>query len=329
SIHPNIRREVWCFLLEIYPWDSSSKERKAIFSKKSNKYMQLKEKWLNNKKQNVDDTFEDQKHQIEKDVCRTDKQTKYFMSDTVPHNTLDSYLLEENPHLKTMRDILLTYNEYNKTLGYVQGMCDLLSPLYVIMENEILSFWAFVGFMKRMQYNFFEDQSGMRKQLIILDQLIHLMDPKLYTYLEDTSIWFKREFEWDDVLRLWERLWTNHITSQFHLFVALAILDKHKNIIMGKYHLKDFDEILKYINDLSMTIDLESTLQRAEILFYKFQQILKTIDTNSSTEAVSFIDCPKKNKNAENDINALPIQSNKLPFISNCLRELLNTEPTI
>jgi TBC1 domain family member 15 len=34
---------------------------------------------------------------------------------------------------------------------------------------------------------------------------------------------------------------------------------------------REFDEVLKYINDLSMTIDLESTLVRAEVLFYRFQ----------------------------------------------------------
>ncbi|KAG5518636.1 hypothetical protein PMAC_002605 [Pneumocystis sp. 'macacae'] len=242
SVHPSIRKEVWCFLLEIYPWDSSSEERETIFSKKCDEYMELKQKWQNNKRQNIDDTFDDQKHQIEKDVRRTDKQTHYFSNDIIVQNTSDSYLLEGNPHLETIRNILLTYNEYNKALGYVQ-------------------------------------------------------------------VWFKREFEWDDILQLWERLWTDHIS----------------------YHLKDFDEVLKYINDLSMSIDLESTLQRAKNLFYKFQEILKTIDTNSSTKTISFINCSKKkeNDNAESDINALPIRNSKLPLVSNCLKDLLDSNSTI
>lgn len=32
--------------------------------------------------------------------------------------------------------------------GYVQGMSDLLAPLLVIMENEVDTFWCFVGFME-------------------------------------------------------------------------------------------------------------------------------------------------------------------------------------
>lgn len=49
-----------------------------------------------------------------------------------------------------MKDMLLTYNEYNPDLGYVQGMSDLLAPLYAVMQDDAVAFWAFVGFMDRM-----------------------------------------------------------------------------------------------------------------------------------------------------------------------------------
>lgn len=34
------------------------------------------------------------------------------------------------------------------------------------------------------------------------------------------------------------------MSSNFHLFIALAILEKHRDVIME--HLKRFDEVLKY-----------------------------------------------------------------------------------
>lgn len=46
--------------------------------------------------------------------------------------------------------MLLTYDEYNKDLGYVQGMSDLLAPIYAVTQDGSIAFWAFVGFMKRM-----------------------------------------------------------------------------------------------------------------------------------------------------------------------------------
>lgn len=49
-----------------------------------------------------------------------------------------------------MKDMLLTYNEYNKDLGYVQGMSDLLAPIYATLQDDAVAFWCFVGFMERM-----------------------------------------------------------------------------------------------------------------------------------------------------------------------------------
>lgn len=51
--------------------------------------------------------------------------------------------------MEQMKDMLLTYNEYNKGLGYVQGMSDLLAPIYAVMQDDAAAFWAFVRFMDR------------------------------------------------------------------------------------------------------------------------------------------------------------------------------------
>ncbi|MDI1492464.1 MAG: GTPase activating protein [Ramalina farinacea] len=190
--------------------------------------------------------------------------------------------------MEQMKDMLLTYNEYNSELGYVQGMSDLLAPIYAVEQDDAIAFWGFVGFMERMERNFLRDQSGMRNQLLTLDHLVQLMDPALYLHLQSADstnfffffrmllVWFKREFEWPDVLRLWEALWTDWLSSNFHLFIALAILEKHRDVIMG--HLKHFDEVLKYVNELSNKIDLQSTLHRAHALFRRFQRTVEAID---------------------------------------------------
>lgn len=208
--------------------------------------------------------------------------------------------------MEQMKDMLLTYNEYNKDLGYVQGMSDLLAPIYAVMQDDAIAFWGFQKFMDRMERNFLRDQSGMRNQLLTLDHLVQFMDPKLYAHLQSAEstnfffffrmllVWYKREFKWMDVLHLWEVLWTDYLSSSFHLFIALAILEKHRDVIM--IHLKHFDEVLKYgmfssilfdflvsnqlyaVNELSNTMDLESTLIRAEALFRRFQRLIEAID---------------------------------------------------
>jgi len=153
-----------------------------------------------------------------------------------------------------------------------------------------------------MERNFLRDQSGMREQLVALNHLALFMDPKLYQHLQSADstnfffffrmllVWYKREFSWVDILRLWEVLWTDYLSSGFHLFVALAILEKHRDVIMT--HLKHFDEVLKYVNELSNTMDLTSTLIRAEALFRRFQRLVSTIDKRQNFPPPRFIRKP-------------------------------------
>lgn len=89
---------------------------------------------------------------IEKDVHRTDRTIPIFEGEDIPHPDPDSPFADvgTNVHLEQMKDMLLTYNEYNKDLGYVQGMSDLLAPIYAVMQDDAIAFWGFVGFMDRM-----------------------------------------------------------------------------------------------------------------------------------------------------------------------------------
>lgn len=89
---------------------------------------------------------------IEKDVHRTDRHIPLFEGEDIPHPDPDSPFAEvgTNVHLEQMKDMLLTYNEYNRDLGYVQGMSDLLAPIYAVMQDDAVAFWGFVKFMDRM-----------------------------------------------------------------------------------------------------------------------------------------------------------------------------------
>lgn len=258
-----VRKEAWLFLLGVYEWYSTTDERKALTASLRDEYIKLKGSWW---ERQIDhggegeqgEWWREQRGRIEKDVHRTDRNIPIFAGEDTPHPDPDSPFaaVGTNVHMEQLKDMLLTYNEYNKHLGYVQGMSDLLAPIYAVLQDDAMAFWAFQHFMDRMERNFLRDQSGMRAQLRTLDHLVQFMDPRLYTHLQSADstnfffffrmllVWYKREFEWTDVLRLWEVLWTDYLTSSFHLFVALAILEKHRDVIM--MHLKHFDEVLKY-----------------------------------------------------------------------------------
>jgi len=298
----HVRKDAWLFLLGVYEWDSSREERHAKMNSLRDEYIRLKGAWW---ERMVDETgtleerewWKEQRMRIEKDVHRTDRHLPLFAGEDIPHPDPDSPFAEAgtNVHMEQMKDMLLTYNEYNRDLGYVQGMSDLLAPIYAIEQDDAVAFWCFVKFMERMERNFLRDQSGMRLQLTTLDQLVQILDPKLYEYLakyDSTNfffffrmllVWYKREFEFEDILRLWEGLWTDYLSANFHLFIAVAILEKSRLAIME--HLRGFDEILKYFNELSGSIDLQSTIVRAEALFRRYQKMVESIDRKSNFPA--------------------------------------------
>ncbi|CAK7244988.1 MAG: GTPase activating protein [Sporothrix thermara] len=330
-----VRKEAWLFLLGVHDWYSTLDERKAQTASLRDQYVKLKGIWW---ERLIDlggqgeegEWWREQRVRIEKDVHRTDRNVLIFAGENIPHPDPDSPFADvgTNVHLEQLKDLLLTYNEYNRDLGYVQGMSDLLAPIYAVVQDDALAFWGFVHFMERMERNFLRDQSGMRAQLLALDHLVQFMDPKLYEHLRKADstnfffffrmllVWYKREFEWLDVLRLWEGLWTDYLSSSFHLFIALAILEKHRDVIM--MHLEHFDEVLKYVNELSGTMDLEATMVRAEALFRRFQRLVEAVDKQHNFPA------PRLQKAGSSASTATVKPSNKAPGSSDGMTEMIS-----
>lgn len=193
-----------------------------------------------------DDVVE-QRHRIRVDCLRIDRRLPFFKdqprqrgdggedtggdTSTAPASAVD--------HISRLADVLLAFTIHDAygadptpaTLsssaitstplgGYVQGMSDLCAPLYVVCEGDASKTLAcFIALMRRVRTNFFANQSGMKTQLLQLQALIRLVDPPLYAHLEQTDslnlffcfrwllVRFKREFDFEDVCRLWECGW--------------------------------------------------------------------------------------------------------------------------
>ncbi|KAG8907411.1 GTPase activating protein [Tulasnella sp. 403] len=340
-----VKRKAWPFLLGVVPWNSTTAERSQVWDEKRAEYEELKLRWLGvpdvyDSPEIIDVRAQLERHRIDVDCRRTDRTHPLFAM-TEGSSPASIAVVEDigahtqaNEHVERLSVILLTYHIYERALGYVQGMSDLLSPIYVVCGgDEVESFWCFVAVMKRMNQNFLRDQSGMKKQLLTLQQLLAVMDPELYRHLEKTDalnlffcfrwilICFKREFPFDQVINLWECVWTDYYSTSFTLFVTLAILESHRDVILR--YLVEFDEVLKYCNDLSMTIELDTTLAQAEVLFMSFFQIVSDIDRRraespSASHETIEIRRRRSGKGSANDSRTVP-----LPIVNEDLRELL------
>ncbi|KAK9885647.1 hypothetical protein WA026_012411 [Henosepilachna vigintioctopunctata] len=271
GIVPSLRQEVWKYLLDYYPWNSTHSDRQKLILQKSDEYFSMKLQWKTMTKTQEDNftDYKERKTQIEKDVTRTDR-------------TIDFYAGDNNPNLQVLNDILMTYVMYNFDLGYVQGMSDLLSPILHLMQSEVDAFWCFVGFMNQLSANFDADQVGMKEQLSNLHTLLAFIDPELATYLDNHDsgnmffcfrwllVWFKRELSEEDCMSFWEVMWTGFPCENFHLLVCCAILDQEKQSIIGNNY--GFTEILKHINELSGQLNIEKILNDAQGIFYQIKE---------------------------------------------------------
>uniref|UniRef100_A0A8C5BGE9 TBC1 domain family, member 17 n=1 Tax=Gadus morhua TaxID=8049 RepID=A0A8C5BGE9_GADMO len=279
GIIPSLRKEAWKFLLGFYPWNSTTKEREDILRTKTDEYFRMKVQWKSvSEGQEMRNSllkgyrnlivfrrlyFECEQNSS-RDVNRTDRHNTFFSGN-------------DNPGLTLLHDVLMTYCMYNFDLGYVQGMSDLLAPLLFVTQNEVESFWCLTGFMELVHHNFEESQEAMKQQLLQLSLLLKALDPELCDYLDSQDsgslcfcfrwllIWFKREFSFEDILHLWEVMWTRLPCDNFHLLLACSILESQKGELIGSQH--DFNTILKHINELTMKLDLNTVICGAEAIY--------------------------------------------------------------
>jgi hypothetical protein len=71
----------------------------------------------------------------------------------------------------------MNYAAYCPTMGYNQGMSDLLAPILTIIQNESDAFWCFVGLMNRTIFISTPTDDVMEKQLVNFEKYLfnHLL----------------------------------------------------------------------------------------------------------------------------------------------------------
>uniref|UniRef100_A0A0G2K6Y4 Small G protein signaling modulator 2 n=1 Tax=Rattus norvegicus TaxID=10116 RepID=A0A0G2K6Y4_RAT len=209
-------------------------------------------------------------HRIDKDVQRCDRNYWYFTT----------------PNLERLRDIMCSYVWEHLDMGYVQGMCDLLAPLLVILDNDQLAYSCFSHLMKRMSQNF-PNGGAMDTHFANMRSLIQILDSELfelmhqngdYTHFYFCYRWFlldfKRELLYEEVFAVWEVIWAaRHISSEhFVLFIALALVEAYREIIRDNN--MDFTDIIKFFNERAERHDAQEILRIARDLVHKVQMLI-------------------------------------------------------
>ncbi|KAM4562375.1 TBC1 domain family member 25 [Odontesthes bonariensis] len=206
GVEPSLRKVVWRYLLNVYPDGLSGQERMDYMKRKTREYDQLKREWT---ARVSPEDLEFIRGNVLKDVLRTDRAHPYYAGS------------EDSPHLTALTDLLTTFAITHPQISYCQGMSDIASPILAVMDNEAHAFICFCGIMKRLEGNFRPDGQLMSIKFQHLKLLLQYSDPEFYSYLVSRGAddlffcyrWLllelKREFAFDDALRMLEVTWSS------------------------------------------------------------------------------------------------------------------------
>ncbi|CAG0890499.1 unnamed protein product [Cyprideis torosa] len=209
-------------------------------------------------------------HRIDKDVNRCDRNHPFFTAE----------------NLDRLRCIMCTYVWNNLELGYMQGMCDLVAPLLVVLEDETLTYACFCRLMERMAENF-PTGGAMDRHLGNLRSLIQILDGELFELLDQNKecthfffcyrwflLDFKRELLYDDIFAVWEVIWAaqRFASTDFVLFIALALVQYYRDIILDNS--MDFTDIIKFFNEMAERHDAQAILKLARNLVSQLQTLI-------------------------------------------------------
>ncbi|XP_037552952.1 TBC1 domain family member 25-like [Nematolebias whitei] len=206
GVEPSLRKVVWRYLLNVYPDGLSGQERMDYMKRKTKEYEQLKREWTARVSHEELDFI---RGNVLKDVLRTDRAHPYYAGS------------EDSPHLTALTDLLTTFAITHPQISYCQGMSDIASPILAVMDNEAHTYICFCGIMKRLEGNFRQDGQLMSVKFQHLKLLLQYSDPEFYAYLVSRGAddlffcyrWLllelKREFAFDDALRMLEVTWSS------------------------------------------------------------------------------------------------------------------------
>ncbi|KAI5723714.1 hypothetical protein M8J76_009927 [Diaphorina citri] len=271
GVTPGLRSVVWPFLLNYYGYGTTAGEREEIVREKRRQYEEIRRKREGLVDEKKEEFLRCVESVVEKDVIRTDRGNPFYAGDA-------------NPHVDTMKNILLNYAVYDAGLGYTQGMSDLLAPVLAEIRNEPDVFWCFTGLLRRGLFVCTPTDSDMEQNLNYFRELIRIMEPKFYEHLTKhvdamellfchrwILLCFKREFQTEAALSIWESCWSSYATEYFHLFVCLAIVSVYGNDVVAQ-NLRT-DEMLLHFSSLANYMDAKLILRKARGLVHNFRQL--------------------------------------------------------
>lgn len=181
--------------------------------------------------------------------------------------------------------MLFIYAKLNPGQGYVQGMNEIIGPIYYVFASnedhaeyaEADCFWCFTALMGEIRDFFIksldESENGIRGMMNKLSRLLEKKDIAVFNQLKDQGIFpqyysfrwltllLSQEFPLPDVLRLWDSILSDENRFEYLVYVCCAMIVLLREQILEN----DFEHNVKLLQNFPST-DINFVLNRANKL---------------------------------------------------------------
>ncbi|XP_059093777.1 TBC1 domain family member 13-like isoform X1 [Tigriopus californicus] len=190
-------------------------------------------------------------------------------------------------HWEIVERILFLYAKLNPGQSYVQGMNEIIGPIYYVFASdsnvewreyaEADCFFCFTNLMSDIRDFFIktldEAETGINGLMIRFMNQVKIQDPKVHQRLTDQDIkpqffafrWLtlmlSQEFDLPDVLRIWDSLLCDETRRDFLLAVCTAMVVLVRDDLLHN----DFPENMKLLQNYPFT-DVQIILSKAASL---------------------------------------------------------------
>lgn len=270
-------------------WSDILKSNRTLYEKNKKKYMNNLSSDIIKKKNPLinKDYYQDKElySNIKKDVLRT-KSNMNFVS-----------LLTKNSesNADVMNRILFIYAKEHPEVCYVQGMNDLIAPIYYcfsidnnpdnknfVEADSYISFEKLMEIIKKIYIRTLDNEpGGVNFRLNEISGLLKIADYELYLHLKRNKIkiefygfrwmtlFFTQDFEMPDILRIWDSIFGNNDIFEFlYLLILATIILKKKDIM--KEQMSGIMMIIQNLEDITADALINKAVQIRNELSKKY-----------------------------------------------------------
>ena len=153
------------------------------------------------------------------------------LSRTLPNNIL---FKKDSNNYKKLFNVLRAYSNYNKTIGYAQGMNFIVAKLIIFCNTELESFLNLDAIFCKLNFSdVIGVSNGLEQKMYIIQFLLQKYSPKIIKYFEEKKInheiftvsWiitlFTKSFENNKLLLI---IWNFQLFLDGNLYIYLLLL---------------------------------------------------------------------------------------------------------